>query len=179
VHPVVEQHLEHLPVQGVHLVVLGLQFGGQRRVTGLQHTRHLPGQPLGDLGHLASHVRYFRWHRGDRMAHEGDLRDVLGQRAHPLEVGRDMQARQREPQVRGDRLLANEQFDDGLLDLLPAAPDRGGDLERLGRRGQVSFEQAGGGPAHAGGHFGAHDDERAAKRVELFPERCAHATPIE
>jgi hypothetical protein len=102
---------------------------------------------------------------------------VLGEGAHPFEVGGDVQAGEREAQVGGDGLLPDEQLDDGLLDLFAAAAQGVGHLEGRRRRRQVTFQEARGGPAHRRRHVGAHDDERAAKAVELFPERCPHPTP--
>ena len=57
------------------------------------------------------------------VAAPGDLGDVLGQVAHPLEVGAHLQRGDDDAQVGGDRLLAGQQVDRPLLELVAQRVD--------------------------------------------------------
>ncbi len=50
-----------------------------------------------------------------RMAPAGDLGDVQGQRAHPVDVGDHLDCADDRPKVAGDRRLQGKQYESALL----------------------------------------------------------------
>ncbi len=57
------------------------------------------------------------------MAHPGDVGDVNGQRAHPFDVGADMQRADDLAEIACDRLLQRQQLDRGALGVSPLVRD--------------------------------------------------------
>ena len=97
--------------------------------------------------------------------------------AHPLEVGRHAHRGHDHPQVGRHRLLAGEQVDGGLVEVLAQGVelDVGGD-DRLGQ-GHVGVEQGCGGAADGRTGQPGHLDEFLGDSVEFLVEGLAHVDP--
>ena len=96
---------------------------------------------LGDRSHPLDRGPHRLGHGDVRHPQPGDLRDVHGQVAHPLEVAHHPQRRDDGAQVAGDRLLQREQHEGGVLDQLALAVDRGVAADDpLGDRGVTGQE---------------------------------------
>lgn len=102
------------------------------------------------------------------------LRHVVGEVAHPLQVGRHVQGGDHGAQVGGDRRLPGEQVTHPLLDVPVEVVDLGVPLDdRLGGL-PIGGEQGAGGLAHGGADALRHVHKQLADDLEVGPELVAH-----
>ena len=94
-----------MPVQIVHRVVFFADPGGLLRVARQHHLLRAVTQFDCDSAHFGEiAVDLFGQHVLG-MAPAGDLGDVQGQRAHPVDVGHHLDGAHDRPEVTGDRRL--------------------------------------------------------------------------
>jgi hypothetical protein len=99
---------------------------------------------------------------------------VLGEVAHPLQVRRDVQGGEEQPQVGGDRCLAGQELVDPLLDPAVVLVDRGVPGDHLLRQLAVDGEQGHGRLAHRVVDGVGHRHQDAADVRELSVVLRAH-----
>jgi hypothetical protein len=73
-----------------------------RCVGAREYLADLPRDPIRDIGHVADDAGELVRHRFGRVPPQRGLRDVLGEVAHALDVGRDVQRGDDEAQIGGD-----------------------------------------------------------------------------
>ena len=112
------------------------------------------------------------------VAQPGQLGDVPGEVAHPLQVGTHPQAGHDGAQVARDRPLAGQQLERPFVEVVPQVVDRrvGGD-DALGQA-EVGVEQGGGRSADGRADQSGHLDQLFADGVELFVICLAHGCPF-
>ena len=111
----VHQHGEQVAVQVVHRVVLFADPGGLLRIAGQQHLLRAVAQFDCNAAHFGEVAVDLFGQRVLRMAAPGDLGDMQRQRAHPVDVGDDLDRADDRPQVTGHRRLQCQQHERGLL----------------------------------------------------------------
>ena len=111
----VHQHGEQVAMQVVHRVVFLADPGGLLRIAGDQHLLRAVAQFDCDPAHFGEVAVDLFGQRMLRMAAAGDLGDVQRQRAHPVDVGDDLDRADDRAQVSGDRRLQRQQHERGLL----------------------------------------------------------------
>ncbi|GAB3937211.1 hypothetical protein GCM10029976_049920 [Kribbella albertanoniae] len=171
---VVHHQAELVGAELVHLVVGGLEGGGGFDVAGLDHVTGGVDHGAGDGAHLLDDVVQLGGDGGGRVAQPGDLGDVRGQVAHPLEVGDHPERGDQHPQLVGDRGLAGHQLEDLLLDTFTGCVqlDVGRD-DVLGLT-NVGLQEGCGRPADGGGHGPGHPLELGEDVVELLVVTVTH-----
>lgn len=173
--PVGAQELaEGVAAQLVHLLVDLLELLGSGDVGLGDDVLDLGDHHLGDGGHPLDHRDHGGRHGDLGDAQPGDLGDVDGQVAHPLELADHPQRRDQHPQVAGDGVLQGEQLEAVLLELLAQRVDLGvaGD-DLLGPLG-VALEQRGRALGDRLADEAGHAHEVVADRVELVGVGIAH-----
>ncbi|GAA2575277.1 hypothetical protein GCM10009862_13170 [Microbacterium binotii] len=120
-----EDLLEDADVQLVELVVLVAQLLGEVQVARAQQLGELAGHVDVDLAHLRESALETLRDGAVGEAHTGQLRDVLGDVAHPLERCADAQCRDDRAQVARDGLLPGEDIDRQLVELDRLVIDHG------------------------------------------------------
>jgi hypothetical protein len=171
---VVQQDLEEVPLQLVHAVVVVLQLRGQIGVRAGEHVGDFAGHPVGDVAHLLEHRAQLGRHGRRRVPAPGRLGHVLGQIAHPLQVGGDVQRGDDGPQVGRDRRLPRDGV--GHLDLHVAVELVDFDVafdDRLGGL-QIRREQRRRGLTQRGSHGLRHGHQQPADLVEVGLKLLAH-----
>src|SRR5688572_5820348 len=93
-----EHHHEQALVQVVHLVVVALERRGALGVGVGQGPGDLAGDGVGDVGHLPDDRGQVGRYGRNRVTAAGGAGHVLGQVAHPLDVGGDVQGADHVPQ---------------------------------------------------------------------------------
>jgi hypothetical protein len=170
---------EELPVQVVHDVVVLLELRRHLDVAAGDDAARLGDDLLRGVAHLHDDAAQRRRDGRRGVAPTGDLRDVHGVVAHPLQVGHHPQRGDQHPQVAGDRLLARQQVEGPRLGL---AVQRVHGLvvgdHRLGQL-QVGVQQGGRRPAHGGAHQVGHLDQRGGDGVELVVVGVAHLRRVD
>ena len=119
-----EQLAERGAAQAVHLLVDLLELLGGGHVGVGDHVLDLADHHLGDRGHPRDRRDDLVGHGDVGDAQAGDLGDVHGEVAHPLELADHPQRRDQHPQVAGDGVLQREQLEAVLLELLAQVVDR-------------------------------------------------------
>ena len=174
----VEQRREELTVEVVHRVVVLLERDRGGDVLAGDDRPALGDDRLGDLAHLQDVGAQLRRHRGLRRAQPGDLGDVPGEVAHPLEVGAHVHGRDDDAQVGRDGLLARKQVDRQLVELDADVVELAVGLDdRLGEV-DVGVEQSGRGAGDGRSGEPGQLDELVRDRVEVLVELVAHGLPV-
>ena len=111
----VHQHREQVPVQIVHRVVFFADPGGFLRVAGQHHLLCAVTQFDCDSAHFGEISVDFFGQCVLGMASAGDLGDVQGQCAHPVDIGHHLDGAHDRSQVTGDRCLQGQQYEGALF----------------------------------------------------------------
>ena len=174
----VHQHGEQVAVQVVHRVVFFADPGGLLRIAGDQHLLRAVAQFDCDAAHFGEVAVDLFGQRVLRMAAAGDLGDVQRQRAHPVDVGDDLDRADDGPQIAGHRRLQRQQHERALL----GARAHRGDLLVVGDdlfgKHQVGLQQGLSGPLHGRAGQAAHLAELFGQGSQLLVVRGSHAPSL-
>ena len=137
----------------------------------------LRADPVGGLGHVPDHRAQLlgyghRWRPADR-----DLRHVLGEVAHPFQVGGDVQRGHHQPKVGGDRCLPGEQVVHLVLDLLVHRVDLRVGVDHFLGLGPVGVEQGPGRPVQRRADPLGHGDQEPVHLGEFGLVLLTHVAP--
>ena len=169
----VEDHLEGLAVQGVHLGVIGLDGRRQLQVLGGHQARDVRARAHRQIGHAQNEAEHRLGHRRLGVAPPGYRREMTGQVALTLKGLGHAQGGDDGAQIVGDGLLAREQHDAHVVDIALEVVDALVGVDDLLGDNEVAIAQGLARPLDGGGHLSGHGLQVRAQLLELLVEDLA------